>query len=81
MILTSILVAVRLLMTMLAAAGRVPFTIIATAVAFTAFGDPDPIDLPLRLVDWVQQWAIGTPTVADAAAAPFTPEAQQRPEP
>ena len=81
MILASIYIALRLLMKMLTAAGRVPFTIIATAVAFTAFGDPDPADLPLRLIDWVQQWATGTHAVVDAAAAPFSPEAEQRAEP
>ena len=76
MILTSIYIALRLLAQMLTAAGRVPFTIIATAVAFGVFG-PDPADLSLRLIDWMQQWATAD-AIESAAAAPFPPEPDQR---
>ena len=81
MILASVYITLRLLAEMLTAAGRVPFTIIATAVAFGAFGDPDPADLSTRLIDWMQQWATSTDPIAPAAAEPFSPESSQRLEP
>lgn len=81
MILASVYLALRLAAGMLCVAARVPFTIIATAVAFTAFGDPDPAALPVRLIDWVQQWATSAPALADAAAEPFSHEADERADP
>lgn len=81
MILASVFLGLRLAARMLRAAARVPFTIIATAVAFTAFAGPDPAALPMRLIDWVQQWALSAPAVADVAAEPFSPDAVERADP
>jgi hypothetical protein len=76
MILASICITLRVLAQMLTAAGRVPFTIISTAVAFGVFG-PDTADLSLQLIDWMQQWATAD-AIESAAAAPFPPEPDQR---
>jgi len=81
MILASLYITLRVLAELISAAGRVPFTIIATAVAFGAFGDPDPADLSLRLIDWVQQWTASTEAIESAAAEPFNPDLATQSEP
>jgi hypothetical protein len=80
-ILASIYIALRLLAEMLTATARVPFTIIATAVAFGVFGDPDPADLSTRLIDWLQEWAIRGEAIESASAASFPPEQDPPHEP